>query len=253
MKANFIPLVGEIPPPGKNAAHSETATPVETPDPTLFSRRMGYNGYGRLSSPGLGGNVMCPDILLRKRSYLAWMVLFLTSSAAWGQSAGYPYPYSGYPYPSSGYWSFAPYWGSVPSYYGGAPLPYQAGGLSSNPVSSYLSAPGTVAPGYLGTASSPASVLSDAAILWPSSRPTPRLENRAHIWLHVPADAEVWFEGAKTKQTGTLRYFFSPPLEAGKSYSYQVQVRWQKEGKTIERKRRIVVHPGDALQLDFKN
>jgi uncharacterized protein (TIGR03000 family) len=183
------------------------------------------------------------------RSYWAWAVLLLAGGTVWGQSAGYPLPYSGYPYPLSNSSSAAPYWGSVPSYYGGAPLPYQAGGLSSNPVANYLSSPQLFVPNYLGGESSAASVLNNSAILWPKS--TSRTDMRAHIWLRVPADAEVWFEGAKTKQTGTLRYFFSPPLAAGKDYAYQVQVRWQKDGKIIERKRRIAVRAGELLQLDL--
>ncbi len=183
-----------------------------------------------------------------RRSYLAWVALLLSSSTAWSQSAGYPFPYSGYPYPLSSSSSSAPYWGTVPSYYGSAPLPYQAGGVSSNPVSSYLASPQLFVPNYLETASS-ASVRNSAAIFWPLSMP--QSDTRVHLWLRVPADAEVWFEGAKTKQTGTLRYFFSPPLIPGKNYFYQVQARWQKDGQTIERKRRIEVHAGDALQLDL--
>jgi uncharacterized protein (TIGR03000 family) len=67
----------------------------------------------------------------------------------------------------------------------------------------------------------------------------------------VPADAEVWFNGVKTKQTGAQRYFFSPPLAAGKQYTYQLLARWSKEGKPIERKQELDVRAGDALRLDL--
>jgi uncharacterized protein (TIGR03000 family) len=182
---------------------------------------------------------------------LAWAALLLCGGSALAQSAGYPYPYTGYPYPLSSFSAAAPYWGSVPSYYGGAPLPYQEYGVSLKPVSNYLSSPPMFFPGYLGTASSSASALSNADILWPSSKAESRRDTRARIWLRVPADAEVWFNGAKTKQTGTLRCYLSPPLTAGRDYSYQVQVRWQKDGKTVERKRQVEVHAGDLLHLDF--
>jgi uncharacterized protein (TIGR03000 family) len=194
---------------------------------------------------------MCSCVLSLRLPSLAWAALLLSANLVWSQSAGYPYPYSGYPYPLSGNSSPAPYWGSVPSYYGGAPLPYHGSGLSSNPVANYLSSPQMFAPNYLGTATSTASTLSNAGILWPSRKPRP--DDRAHIWLRVPDDAEVWFDDAKTKQTGPLRYFFSPPLAAGKSYSYQVQVRWKKDGKPVERKQRIDVHAGQALRLDLTN
>jgi uncharacterized protein (TIGR03000 family) len=78
-----------------------------------------------------------------------------------------------------------------------------------------------------------------------------RTDNRAQIWLRAPADAEVWFEGVKTKQTGALRHYFSPPLAAGQKYAYQVRVRWSKDGKPVERKQQIDVRAGDELRLDL--
>src|SRR5262245_46965126 len=36
----------------------------------------------------------------------------------------------------------------------------------------------------------------------------------ATIELLVPADAQVWFNGAATTQTGTVRRFVTPPLNA---------------------------------------
>jgi uncharacterized protein (TIGR03000 family) len=98
---------------------------------------------------------------------------------------------------------------------------------------------------------SSSSFLSDASILLPGSNYTPRPDNRAHIWLRVPADAEVWFEGEKTKQTGTLRYFFSPPLPASQKHTYQVRVRWTQDGKPVERKERIDVRAGGSVRLDL--
>lgn len=188
-------------------------------------------------------------VLSLKRSYLAWAALLLSSSPIGAQSAGYPYTYSGYPYPLSNFSSAAPYWGSVPSYYGGAPLPYQENGISLKPASSYLSSSPMFVPSYLGAASA-SSVLNGAGIYWPNGK-SAREDTRARIRLRVTDDAEVWFDGAKTRQTGTLRPFFSPPLEAGKTYSYQVRVRWQKDGKTVERKQQVNVRAGDLLLLDL--
>src|SRR5690242_11304294 len=45
------------------------------------------------------------------------------------------------------------------------------------------------------------------------------LDTKAQIWLRVPKSAEIWVNGVKTKQTGELRHFFSPPLTPGKKYS----------------------------------
>jgi len=105
--------------------------------------------------------------------------------------------------------------------------------------------------GSSGISPMPSSFLSDDSILLPGSNYTPRRDNRAHVWLRVAADAEVWFEGDKTKQTGTLRYFFSPPLPPGQKHTYDVRVRWNQDGKPVERKQRIEVSAGGSVRLDL--
>jgi uncharacterized protein (TIGR03000 family) len=77
------------------------------------------------------------------------------------------------------------------------------------------------------------------------------LDNKAHIWLRVPASAEIWVNGVKTKQTGESRYFFSPPLTPGKKYSYQMRLRWIKDGKPVEEMQRIFVQAGQTIRRDF--
>src|SRR5207249_2609270 len=68
----------------------------------------------------------------------------------------------------------------------------------------------------------------------------------AHVDVQVPrADAEIWFEGTKTQQTGTFRQFESPPLTPGRDYTYEVRARWFDNGKEINRTRRVPVHAGE--------
>jgi uncharacterized protein (TIGR03000 family) len=76
-------------------------------------------------------------------------------------------------------------------------------------------------------------------------------DNTAHIWLRVPADAEIWVDGVRTRQTGEKRYFYSPPLKPGEKYSYNIRVVTKKDGKPIEQNRRIPVHAGANVRLDF--
>jgi len=77
------------------------------------------------------------------------------------------------------------------------------------------------------------------------------LDNRAHIWLRVPKGAEIWVNGIKTKQTGESRYFFSPPLTPGEKYSYQMRLRWMKDGKPVEETQRILIQAGQTIRRDF--
>ncbi len=69
--------------------------------------------------------------------------------------------------------------------------------------------------------------------------------------MSVPANAEIWFDGAKTKQTGPSREFVSTPLAPDRSYTYHLRVRWTEDGRTIERTRRVPVRAGDRIRLDF--
>jgi uncharacterized protein (TIGR03000 family) len=73
----------------------------------------------------------------------------------------------------------------------------------------------------------------------------------AAIQVHLPADAEVWFEGRKMEQSGNWRTFFSPALERGVDYTYHIKARWTQNGRQVERKRTVTVHAGDRIHIDL--
>ena len=84
------------------------------------------------------------------------------------------------------------------------------------------------------------------------TEPGARVPGQAvHFAVMVPADAEVWFDGAKTTQTGPDREFVSPALRPGHSYSYDVRARWRDGGRAVDRTRRVTFYAGDQLELDF--
>jgi uncharacterized protein (TIGR03000 family) len=74
----------------------------------------------------------------------------------------------------------------------------------------------------------------------------------ADIDVQVPAAAELWFEGVRTKQTGALRRFTTPPLTPGERYAYQVRATWRENGQTVTRNRTIPVRAGEWLKVDLK-
>ncbi|HBI42924.1 MAG TPA: hypothetical protein DDY78_08715, partial [Planctomycetales bacterium] len=56
--------------------------------------------------------------------------------------------------------------------------------------------------------------------------------------MQVPnADAQVFFDGDKTSQTGAERAFVSPPLEAGRSFHYTIEARWMEDGHQMKKTR----------------
>jgi len=155
--------------------------------------------------------------------------------SAWGQATGERYPYrasapSSYPQPGADLPTPPPpgaprdAFRPSPPVFGGAGLGAFGGGLT------------------------PYSYLNDSR--GTSGRQAPS-DNRARIWLAVPADAQVWFDGEPTKQTGELRHFVSPPLPPGRTYTYAVRVRWTKDGKPVEEERRIRVQAGASSRFDF--
>ncbi len=70
------------------------------------------------------------------------------------------------------------------------------------------------------------------------------------IHMQVPANAEVWFDGAPTSKTVPVRDFFSAPIAAGKNYSYQVRVRWMADGQPVDLERKVQVRAGQQVNLD---
>jgi len=75
--------------------------------------------------------------------------------------------------------------------------------------------------------------------------------NSAAIQVTVLPDAEVWFNGVKTNQTGAVRQFQSPPLEPGSTYTYQVRARWTQNGEPRDQTRDLRVAPNGRAFLDF--
>src|SRR5688572_3437078 len=59
----------------------------------------------------------------------------------------------------------------------------------------------------------------------------------AVIVVRVPADAVVDVEGVRTKSTGEVRRFTSPPLASGRSYIYRLKATWTEQGKEVVRER----------------
>lgn len=73
----------------------------------------------------------------------------------------------------------------------------------------------------------------------------------AYVVVKVPADAELWFDGKKTKATGTFRTFVTPKLETGRRYTYEVRARWREGDQEITRTRTARVEAGGEDEVDF--
>ncbi len=146
-----------------------------------------------------------------------------------------------------------PYWDTAPQGYRGSWTIVPAPGMSPTTISNAARSPG-VSSGSdfgLGGTYAPSFITSADIVLGRQSLGPKQADNKAHILMRVPADAEIWVEGVKTKQTGEERYFFSPPLTPGKKYIYQMHIHWTKDGKPMDLTERLLVQANESLRRDF--
>ena len=171
-----------------------------------------------------------------------------------GYFGGY---HNGYGYGHRGYYGgyYGGYW---PGLYG-SPA-YLSGGYDVAPYSTYYN----TTPGYYGSGdystTAPDYGLSNyytpsfSAPALAATAPTTvanATDDRAAVAVHVPADAQVWFDDSPTKQTGDERRYVTPPLTPGKDYSYQVRARWTDSGQAKDETRTITVHANGVTSVDF--
>jgi uncharacterized protein (TIGR03000 family) len=79
----------------------------------------------------------------------------------------------------------------------------------------------------------------------------PAPDTAALLDVRVPANAELWFDGYKSKQTGPQREFRTPPLTTGKKYTYTVRAKWVADGKPVEERREVSFTPGQHVKVAF--
>jgi uncharacterized protein (TIGR03000 family) len=79
----------------------------------------------------------------------------------------------------------------------------------------------------------------------------PEARYEAVVGVRVPPGADVWFDGERTSQTGAVRIYVSPRLVPGARCAYQVRARWTERGHTFDETRKIPIHAGDRLRVDF--
>ena len=163
----------------------------------------------------------------KPRALVALLACLLTAGAAAAGQGWNLYSWSGGSQPT-----FAP---------GGYPIANASYGYPASYAPVYAPAPSVVA----------APAASNTAFYYSPEAANPVADNRAHIRIALPADAEVRFDGDKTTQTGAHRAYVSPPLQPGHEYSYEVKAQWKENGREVTRDRRITVHAGDVVNVSF--
>jgi uncharacterized protein (TIGR03000 family) len=177
--------------------------------------------------------------------------------------APYGYGYGGYGgYGWDGYgWGgrgYSPYYSRwSPGFYGGGfSRPYYGGSYAMSSPYYYSSGPSYFSSSSGLTSGGPGYVMGDTgtsgAYRTFYSGPG-RTGTEALVRVNVPnAEANVWFDDTQTQQKGANRLFISPPLETGKSYSYNIRASWMgPDGQEVTRERQVDVRPGQEATVTF--
>jgi uncharacterized protein (TIGR03000 family) len=77
------------------------------------------------------------------------------------------------------------------------------------------------------------------------------LEENARLMIEVPSNAKVYVDGSLTKSGSEVRQFYTPALERGQSYFYDVKVEVEKDGKLLTANKRIYVKAGDVIRASL--
>jgi uncharacterized protein (TIGR03000 family) len=76
-------------------------------------------------------------------------------------------------------------------------------------------------------------------------------DTTAHIKVLMPAGADLWFDGWKSRSTGAVRKLQSPPLTPGRRYTYTVRAHWEENGREVTQTQQVAVSAGAHVVVNF--
>jgi len=148
----------------------------------------------------------------------------------------------------NGFYNNGLYYGSAPYYSNYSSYPYGYG-YENYPIQSYSNIQSyQVMPPYSNALGSNVSLYPPASGTLIGTTDDP---NSAMIEVTVPANAELWFDGVKTSQTGSTRYFVTPPLTAGKTYTYEIRMSTPSRTDAAADTRQVQVQAGKRSTVNF--
>jgi uncharacterized protein (TIGR03000 family) len=85
---------------------------------------------------------------------------------------------------------------------------------------------------------------------WPTPVQAPT--GTAKIFVTLPADAKLTFDGNPTTSTSDSRVFQSPGLPPGKTFYYTLEATVVRGGKTQAVTKKVAVRAGEDTRVDFE-
>jgi uncharacterized protein (TIGR03000 family) len=76
--------------------------------------------------------------------------------------------------------------------------------------------------------------------------------NSVTLDVRVPSpDAQILIDGTPTRIRGVQRQYYSPPLDPGKVYTYELTAKFMEDGKEVTQTKKQEVRAGQQYTLDF--
>jgi len=168
---------------------------------------------------------------------------FGTANPYYGTGFGNGYNAPGYGGFNNGYYGsnyYSPGWNGYPNNYG---YSYPNRGYTYTQPG-YVNQPGYVYGGQY--------VRPNQTAFYSGAQPNVNVpQGAALITVHVPPDAQLWFEDHQTQQQGPFRQFVTPQLDPNQTFSYTVRARWNQNGQPVDRSKKVSVHSGERATVDF--
>jgi uncharacterized protein (TIGR03000 family) len=76
---------------------------------------------------------------------------------------------------------------------------------------------------------------------------------RTQITVRLPADAKLFVDDLACPLTSATRTFETPPLEAGRAYTYTFKAEVTRNGKVLTTTQRLRFDAGKPLEVDLRN
>jgi uncharacterized protein (TIGR03000 family) len=81
------------------------------------------------------------------------------------------------------------------------------------------------------------------------AHPAPVLVEGGIVSIALPADAKLLFNGVAATGSGAVRTFKTPPLEAGRSYQYQLTAEVTRDGRVERATGTVTVRAGETASV----
>lgn len=76
-------------------------------------------------------------------------------------------------------------------------------------------------------------------------------KDSAAITVKAPSNSQIWFDGTLMAPGGTVREYFSPSLTPGHNYTYEIQARWNQNGREVAQSQKVEISAGARVSVDF--